>query len=201
MSIRRSPRPKSNFYQLDKSISEDSRLSWSARGLLIYLLGKPDNWVVSISHLTRQTIQAAKRSGRDAVYAILSELETTGYLQRQPLRSKGGAFSGVEYTVSEIAAVSLSSKSYPDSPDTPCPYPANPTQVNIDYHQKNKKETTIRKSCHSYPASVPRPQKQENKKCRRIHLTLPKPRKNILRFAGLTAHGYVHCLISRKSSG
>lgn len=167
MSIRRSPRPKSNFYQLDKSISEDTRLSWSARGLLIYLLGKPDNWVVSVSHLTRQTIQAAKRSGRDAVYAILSELETTGYLQRQPLRSKGGAFSGVEYTVSEIA-VSLSSKSYPDTPDTPCPYPANPdtanpTQVNIDYQQKTKKKQRLEKAATHTPPQSPDPKNRKTK--------------------------------------
>lgn len=53
MNIRRAPRPKSNFYLLDKRISEDRRLSWAARGLLIPLLGKPDN-LVSIQELTAE---------------------------------------------------------------------------------------------------------------------------------------------------
>lgn len=37
MSIIRSPRCESNFYVLDKQISEDKRLGWVARGLLVFL--------------------------------------------------------------------------------------------------------------------------------------------------------------------
>ena len=35
MSVVRGPRPESNWYALDKRISEDTRLTWAARGLLV----------------------------------------------------------------------------------------------------------------------------------------------------------------------
>lgn len=38
MSIIRGPRPESNWYALDKRIIEDTRLTWAARGLLVFLL-------------------------------------------------------------------------------------------------------------------------------------------------------------------
>lgn len=149
MAIRRAPRPDSNFYHLDKAISEDSRLSWAARGLLIYLLGKPDDWEVSVSHLTKQTSQTAKHSGRDAVYGLLAELEAAGYLRKQPVRSEGdspedgkkikrGAFCGIEYLVSEIAVPTANSP-LPDLPYAVKPCPANPTLISIDSYQVLKK--------------------------------------------------------------
>lgn len=141
MAIRRAPRPKDNYYHLNKSISEDNRLSWAARGLLVFLLGKPDHWEVSVAHLIKQTKLAAKRSGRDAVYAMLGELEATGYLQRQPLRKKDGLYCGVDYTVSENAAPDTS-QPQADLPDSDQPNPANPIQVNNDFKQRLKKTTT-----------------------------------------------------------
>src|SRR5690554_6990336 len=100
MSIRRAPRPESNFYVLDKRISEDTRLSWAARGLLVYLLGKPDHWQVSIQHLINQTKYAGKRTGRDGTYRILSELEAAGYLYRTQQR-EAGTFGHTDYIVTE----------------------------------------------------------------------------------------------------
>ncbi len=100
MNIRRAPRPKSNFYLLYKRISEDRRLSWGARGLLIYLLGKPDDWEVSVAHLVKETEGAGRRrSGRDAVYAMLRELESAGYIQRRQERTDDGTFAPVSYIV------------------------------------------------------------------------------------------------------
>jgi hypothetical protein len=103
MSIIRAPRPERNFYILDKRISENARLSWSARGLLIYLLGKPDNWQVSVEHLCKQTAAARIRTGRDGVYALLKELESVGYVRRKQKRSADGkGFGEIDYLVSEI---------------------------------------------------------------------------------------------------
>lgn len=125
MSIIRAPRPKSNWYTLDKRISEDSRLSWAARGLLIFLLGKPDHWEVSVKHLINQTENAiGKSSGRDAVRVILKELEKAGYLVADLARGEGGAFSGMAYTVREIAE---STDVEREKPETGFPAPAKPT--------------------------------------------------------------------------
>ena len=100
MNIRRAQRPKSNFYLLYKRISEDRSLSWGARGLLIYLPGKPDDWEVSVAHLVKETEGAGRRrSGRDAVYALLRELESAGYIQRRQERTDDGTFAPVSCIV------------------------------------------------------------------------------------------------------
>lgn len=123
--IRRAPRPvDEHFYRLDKRISEDQRLSWEARGLLIFLLGKPDNWNVSVKHLINQTQQSMRKpSGRDSVRAILGELEQAGYLQIETARD-GGKFDGVDYVVHEVPFYAHLQAM--NQPETDNPAPATP---------------------------------------------------------------------------
>lgn len=131
MSIRRGPRPEQRFYTVDKSISEDERLSWAARGLLIFLLGKPDNWNVSVEHLIRQTADAVgKSSRRDAVRVILKELETVGYLVADHARNSSGAFTGMSYTVYEQPITPQTEKPWPEAPQTDFPGTAKPLPGN-----------------------------------------------------------------------
>lgn len=131
MSIRRAPRPEQSFYTLDKSISEDPRLSWGARGLLIFLLGKPDHWEVSVVHLINQTKDAVgKRSSRDAVRAILKELEAVGYLVADHARNDTGKFSGMAYTVNEVPVPPQTDKPLTGSPQTDKPSPDKPSPEN-----------------------------------------------------------------------
>lgn len=135
MSIRRAPRPQSQFYVLDNRIAADERLSWQARGLLIFLLTKPDNWEISVAHLVKQTENAGKKSGRDAVYAMFKELQEAGYLRRTSVRGEDGSFSGTEYEVSESPDQPLT-----DNPDTDNPDTANPTQISTDNKTSTEKE-------------------------------------------------------------
>lgn len=163
MSIRRAPRPESNFYLLDKTISEDQRLSWGARGMLIFLLGKPDHWEVSVANLIKQTAQAGRRSGRDAVYGFLKELENTGYLKRNRNRADGGAFESVDYVVCEDPETPLTENPdvvdppHPDLPDPVQPYPANPTQVSIEGLTRIEGSVSTEREKPALP-SEPRPQ-------------------------------------------
>lgn len=106
--IVRSPKPESFFYIVDKRLSEDSSLSWAARGLLIFLLGKPDNWSVSVEYLTTQSDLK-----RDGVRNLLAELIEKGYVLRHALR-ESGKIAGYSYTVF-------------DSPQTPLPSPPLPS--------------------------------------------------------------------------
>ena len=69
---------------------EDARLSWKARGLLAYLLSKPDGWQVRSRHL-----ETVGPDGRDSVRAGLRELEAAGYLRRDTLRDEAGRLSTV----------------------------------------------------------------------------------------------------------
>jgi hypothetical protein len=101
MPIIRTARPTMNFYILDKRISEDKRLSWAARGMLIYLLGKPDNWAVSVADLTSEVSESAKKTGRDGTYALLDELTNAGYVKRVQGRNPDGTMGTLDYFVSE----------------------------------------------------------------------------------------------------
>lgn len=67
---------------------EDSRLSWKARGLLAYLLSKPDGWTVNRDQLTA----ASDADGQTTVRSGLRELEACGYLVRVRTRTSAGLF-------------------------------------------------------------------------------------------------------------
>lgn len=142
--ITRAPRPDSNFYILDKAISGDKRLSWAARGVLIFLLGKPDHWTVSPAALTNETKGLKRGTGRDGVYAILNELKEVGYLQASGMRDQTGSFAGTDYLVSETPCVVF--PPHTAGPDTAGPRPANPPQVSIEGKQGLIKKT-IARSC------------------------------------------------------
>ena len=142
MSIIRAPRPEGNFYLLSKSISEDGRLSWAARGLLVFLLGKPDHWEISVAHLRGETATSAKPTGRDGVYGLLQELINAGYVQRHQGRQDNGLLGEINYLVSESP---LPAQPLPASPDTAQPYPANPTLVSIEGEQGLKQQARTEK--------------------------------------------------------
>jgi hypothetical protein len=141
MSIIRAPRPESNFYILDKRISEDERLSWSARGMLIFLLGKPDHWKVSIEALINCTASAGQRQSRKtAVYAIVAELLSVGYMSRQK-----HADGTLDYWVHE-SPQATQKENEPDSdnpdlgnPDLENPDLGNQTLVSIEAKKGLKK--------------------------------------------------------------
>jgi len=86
--IRRGPRPTQNFTVIRNEVGLDSRLSYRARGVLIAILVRPDNWQTSAQSLSRHGSE-----GRDAVRNALLELETAGYLIRRKIRNKDGTFS------------------------------------------------------------------------------------------------------------
>jgi hypothetical protein len=88
--IIRSPRPQSHFTIVPNAAIRDTRLSWKARGLLVYLLSMPDNWRTNTAQL-----RAAGIDGRDAIRAGLTELEEVGYLARRRMQRNDGTFTWV----------------------------------------------------------------------------------------------------------
>lgn len=52
-TIRRATRRR-QFVVLEQRTVEDGRLSWAARGLLTYLLSRPDEWQVRVTDLKRR---------------------------------------------------------------------------------------------------------------------------------------------------
>lgn len=83
------------FTSIDRRALNDAQLSFRARGVLAWLLDKPDDW-----RTTADTIAAAGKEGRDAVRAALHELERIGYLTRRQWRTTDGKWAS-EWTVFE----------------------------------------------------------------------------------------------------
>jgi len=86
---------------------EDERLSWKARGLLAYLLSKPDNWTVMVAHLVKQA-----PDGRSSVMTALVELERAGYIVRTKRRGDSGRFDGLDCEIHEEPATGSRKSAY-----------------------------------------------------------------------------------------
>ena len=75
----------------------DNRLSWKARGLLIYLLSKPDDWEVRVQQLIDSS-----PDGKAVVQAIFRELKKYGYASLAPLTKAGTTkLSGNRWLISD----------------------------------------------------------------------------------------------------
>ncbi len=86
----------------------DRRLSWRARGLMGYLLSKPDDWEVRVPDLIRQG-----DVGRDAMTNMLRELERFGYLVRTKTQDEHGRWQWL----SEVYEIPVAPESNPDLTD------------------------------------------------------------------------------------
>ncbi len=117
-TIIRAPR-RNRCLVLDQRIIDDTRLSWAARGMLAYLLSRPDNWEVRVKDLQRRG-----NLGRDGTYRLISDLRSTGYVEFQQARDARGCIRGGSYIVREIP-----NPPHPESPDTDGPEPAAPYPV------------------------------------------------------------------------
>ena len=89
MSIHRLVKTE-KFFKAANAVFEDSGLSWEARGVMGYLLSKPDNWEVRFYDLVMQGPAGAHKIRR-----ILSELEQAGYLRRERIALRDGTFDWI----------------------------------------------------------------------------------------------------------
>ena len=94
MQIQRS-NPK-RFVALPNETVRDHGLSFTARGILGYLVSLPNGSREDIKSLAKKS-----REGRTAVARAMKELETAGYLRRVTTRTPGGLI-GTELVVSDV---------------------------------------------------------------------------------------------------
>ncbi|MDG3012359.1 replication protein [Rhodococcus sp. D2-41] len=79
--IRRGPRLADNFTILSNEVINDGRLSYRARGILLFLLSKPADW-----RTRSDAIAAQSPEGRESVRTAMRELASLGYLTREKVR-------------------------------------------------------------------------------------------------------------------
>lgn len=68
------------FKSLPNMTAEDERISWSAKGLLWYLLSRPKDWKVNVKQLASIYKGDKRGNGIDAIYSMFDELKEAGYI-------------------------------------------------------------------------------------------------------------------------
>lgn len=71
----------SSIYSFPISILQDVNLSWSAKGLLCYLINQPSDFRINTDQLSLVYQGNKKGSGKDAISRIIQELIENRYLE------------------------------------------------------------------------------------------------------------------------
>lgn len=96
MSMIRTAKRENPFVQLDKFFIEDPKLSFEAKGILAYVLSKPDDWTIRKNDLVKRSA-----SGKTRIETALLELMASGYLNWYQIRDNDGTFGDWVYDVYE----------------------------------------------------------------------------------------------------
>ncbi len=99
------------FARVNKSMLDDPNLTWQAKGVLAYLLGKPENWKPQVRDLVKRS-----KNGEAAVRSVLKELRKLGYAKLNQVRDSHGRVTGSAWHISD-APIFLDS-----SPDRDFPH-------------------------------------------------------------------------------
>lgn len=68
---------KRNYTVIGNDLINNPDLSWKAKGIVIYLLSKPEDWETRLGDIVKHSTD-----GRDAVLSGLKELKQKGYLEK-----------------------------------------------------------------------------------------------------------------------
>jgi hypothetical protein len=97
MSTFRIQKDKENPYvMVNKVLINDETLSFKAKGILLYLLSKPDDWKVYESEISSHS-----KDKIDSVRSGVKELINAGYIKRTREQDGKGKFKGYIYNVFE----------------------------------------------------------------------------------------------------
>lgn len=85
-----------NFTTVSNGFINDPGLSAKAKGILLYLLSKPDGWETRV-----EDIVAHMADGIDSIKSGIRELSNAGYMQRSRVHAKNGRFASLQTFVFE----------------------------------------------------------------------------------------------------
>lgn len=117
------------YFQFSRETAQRKEVSYEGRGMLAYLLSKPNDWDLRISDLI------IDGCGRDKVYRIIGELVEKCYIIRTVLKDdETKRYTQTVYTIYEEPFFPL-----PEKPDTAFPDTANPL-LHITDRKEERKE-------------------------------------------------------------
>jgi len=112
---------RTRYTLIDNRVLENAALSWAARGVLAYLLSRPDDWRVLVKDLERRG-----NLGRDGIHRLLRELRAAGYVHFERLRGPTGTIRRGVYFITEAPHALHPDWPEEDVPDTATPAMAKP---------------------------------------------------------------------------
>ena len=115
-------RTQGSYTITSQTITRDTNLSLTERGMLLTLLSLPDNW-----HLTINGLKKILPDGKDRISNTLNSLIEKGYVTRVQSRGSMGKFSSTDLEVHESPVPRREKK--PDSKEDIPPCPENPDAV------------------------------------------------------------------------
>lgn len=160
MIIRANHDAANRFFLVRRATAQDNRLSSRARGVLCFLLSKPDGWELNAKHLTNEFPDL----GRDAAYAVIAELIKHGYAAR---RQERDAITGkvgrvvcdvYEMPLTDIQEAASPLPALPDTaqPDTAQPDTAKPEDI-YKQSSRGKQKGKREQSCSGKQTTPPPP--------------------------------------------
>ena len=87
---------KNNYTVMSNHHLVNKELSLKAKGLMSYMLTRPDDWDFTLVDLAKRNKEC-----RDTIGDIVKELEKFGYVERHRIRDSKGHFQETEYIVHE----------------------------------------------------------------------------------------------------
>ena len=142
------------FFVMHNATAQDAGLSWEARGMLAYLLSKPEGWKTNMTDLVRRS-----SAGKDKCRRVMEELISAGYVVREE-RRVSGKIKGYDYFVYDRPSVGKPAQKDADiagSPEPEKPEPEKPDAAN-PHHIKNREIERTERERTEEPLGVPTPQ-------------------------------------------
>lgn len=144
------------FARVPKQLLEDASLSWKAKGVLAYLIGKPSNWRVRITDIVNRGTD-----GEKAIRSAMVELRRSGYAKLEAQR-EGGRIVAWLIKVADMAVFSPDAQNRQVEPDA---QNLHVEKLQVENRQRTKKEPnenesvtrTISKEEGAKPKKAPNP--------------------------------------------
>lgn len=84
------------FVTVHKAFIHDASIGWKAKGILLYLLSRPNDWKIYETELIKHT-----SDGLSSLKSGIKQLEEAGYIKRVRKRDDKGRMQGYDYEVYE----------------------------------------------------------------------------------------------------
>lgn len=148
-TIARAAHDKKNPYvKISNKVATDTRLSFEARGLMLYVLSKKDDWVIRPGDLKKQGM------GKDRWRRVRRELFDGGYIIQDETQSRNddGTFGARLWRVRETTSIEFPVIEEPPAdnppavePSTDQPLTENPPHINDESEQLTNQESSNEK--------------------------------------------------------